>query len=228
VVSEYCERVSYADQYDGRIEASTLTGKGLPPVTRQAFVSIQAGDDGRFSVTVRVNKVTGAGAEREVVGLDADLERVILRRLEARQAQKEQPPPRSTKATEGKHRLEVRADAKQVQVLAAFGDEELHAVTGRMSYEGGGLLVLEGNVRVQRRRDKEAEDIQCQKMVIDRKAGTVRVEGAGGVRQAVPLNGVGVVPALGPAPVALDFGFPVVKGPREDGQVFDFLLGLTR
>ena len=34
-----------------------------------------------------------------------------------------------------------------------------------------------------------------------------------------------VVPMLGPVPIALDFGFPIVKGPQDQTQVFSFWLG---
>jgi len=34
-----------------------------------------------------------------------------------------------------------------------------------------------------------------------------------------------VVPMLGPVPIALDFGFPIVKGPNDNEQVFSFWLG---
>jgi outer membrane protein insertion porin family len=40
--------------------------------------------------------------------------------------------------------------------------------------------------------------------------------------------GVGVrfvVPMLGPVPIALDFGFPIVKGPQDKEQIFSFWLG---
>ena len=43
--------------------------------------------------------------------------------------------------------------------------------------------------------------------------------------------GVGVrfvVPMLGPVPIALDFGFPIVKGPSDNSQVFSFWLGFFR
>jgi outer membrane protein assembly complex protein YaeT len=43
--------------------------------------------------------------------------------------------------------------------------------------------------------------------------------------------GVGVrftVPMLGPVPIALDFGFPLVKGPEDKTQVFSFWLGFFR
>jgi len=37
-----------------------------------------------------------------------------------------------------------------------------------------------------------------------------------------------VVPMLGPVPIALDFGFPIVKGPRDDEQIFNFWMGFFR
>jgi outer membrane protein insertion porin family len=37
-----------------------------------------------------------------------------------------------------------------------------------------------------------------------------------------------VVPMLGPVPIALDFGFPVVKGPRDQEQIFNFFMGWSR
>ena len=37
-----------------------------------------------------------------------------------------------------------------------------------------------------------------------------------------------VVPAMGPVPIAFDFGFPVVKGPGDQQQVFSFWVGLFR
>ena len=37
-----------------------------------------------------------------------------------------------------------------------------------------------------------------------------------------------VVPMLGQVPIALDFGFPIVKGPSDNTQVFSFLSGFFR
>jgi outer membrane protein assembly complex protein YaeT len=37
-----------------------------------------------------------------------------------------------------------------------------------------------------------------------------------------------VVPMLGPVPIALDFGFPIVKGPNDNTQVFNFWMGFSR
>jgi outer membrane protein insertion porin family len=37
-----------------------------------------------------------------------------------------------------------------------------------------------------------------------------------------------VVPMLGPVPIALDFGFPVVKASTDQQQVFNFFMGFSR
>jgi outer membrane protein assembly complex protein YaeT len=37
-----------------------------------------------------------------------------------------------------------------------------------------------------------------------------------------------IVPMLGPVPIALDFGFPIVKGPGDKEQIFSFWVGLFR
>lgn len=36
------------------------------------------------------------------------------------------------------------------------------------------------------------------------------------------------IPAMGPAPLAFDFGFPVVNDPSDDKQIFSFYIGITR
>ena len=47
-----------------------------------------------------------------------------------------------------------------------------------------------------------------------------RVSAGFGFRFAVPM--------LGPVPIALDFGFPIVKGPFDNTQVFNFWMGFSR
>jgi outer membrane protein insertion porin family len=49
---------------------------------------------------------------------------------------------------------------------------------------------------------------------------TYRVSAGFGVRFVVPM--------LGPVPIALDFGFPIVKGKYDREQVFNFFMGFTR
>jgi len=36
------------------------------------------------------------------------------------------------------------------------------------------------------------------------------------------------VPMMGPAPIALDFAWPISKADGDDTQVFSFFMGLTR
>jgi outer membrane protein insertion porin family len=36
------------------------------------------------------------------------------------------------------------------------------------------------------------------------------------------------IPAMGPAPIALDFAFPIVSAETDDEQVFSFNIGLQR
>jgi outer membrane protein insertion porin family len=47
-----------------------------------------------------------------------------------------------------------------------------------------------------------------------------RVSAGFGVRIQVPM--------LGPIPLALDFGFPIVRGPNDREQIFQFYFGLNR
>jgi outer membrane protein insertion porin family len=36
------------------------------------------------------------------------------------------------------------------------------------------------------------------------------------------------IPAMGPAPLAFDFGFPVASEVSDDEQIFSFYIGITR
>jgi outer membrane protein assembly complex protein YaeT len=49
---------------------------------------------------------------------------------------------------------------------------------------------------------------------------TYRVSAGFGVRFVIPM--------LGPVPIALDFGFPIVRGKADREQVFNFFMGFTR
>ncbi len=93
VVAEHFERITYADQYDGRIEARTVDAKRTG-ITREATVSLQATADGGFSITAQVNKVRTTGDKSEVVGRDAELERAILDMRAGQQAQGQTPEKR--------------------------------------------------------------------------------------------------------------------------------------
>jgi outer membrane protein assembly factor BamA len=57
------------------------------------------------------------------------------------------------------------------------------------------------------------------------------VESSVEIRDYRVAAGFGVrftVPMLGPVPIALDFGFPIVKGPGDKEQIFSFWLGFFR
>jgi RNA polymerase sigma factor (sigma-70 family) len=87
VVGEHFEQITHADQYDGRIEARTgrTDATGL---SRVATVRLSC-QDGKCLLAVRIDKLRTTGDTSEVVGRDADLERVILTKLNARQTQRE-------------------------------------------------------------------------------------------------------------------------------------------
>jgi RNA polymerase sigma factor (sigma-70 family) len=107
VVAGHFEQITYANQYDGRIEAST-NGVDATGMIREAYVALSY-QDGKCLLSVRINKVRTTGAKSEVVGRDAELERMILTELNAQPIQKEmqrqrfrgagsEPGPAATKA----------------------------------------------------------------------------------------------------------------------------------
>ncbi|MBI1830194.1 MAG: BamA/TamA family outer membrane protein [Planctomycetes bacterium] len=60
---------------------------------------------------------------------------------------------------------------------------------------------------------------------------TGTVESKIGIHDYRISAGVGLritVPALGPVPIALDFGFPIVRGPNDRTQIFSFWIGMYR
>jgi outer membrane protein assembly complex protein YaeT len=60
---------------------------------------------------------------------------------------------------------------------------------------------------------------------------TGTVESNVSIRDYRVAAGVGariIVPALGPVPIALDFGFPIVQAPNDNRQLFSFWVGLFR
>jgi hypothetical protein len=85
VTAEHFEQITYANQYDGRIEANTCRPDATGMV-RQAYVSLSC-QDGKCSVAVRIHKVRTTGDRSEVVGRDEELERAILTKLNAQQPQ---------------------------------------------------------------------------------------------------------------------------------------------
>jgi RNA polymerase sigma factor (sigma-70 family) len=93
VIAEHFEQISYANQYDGRIEAYRMRPLGSRPAVHQhAVVGFETYDDG-YLIRVRVSKVVipEAGPE-EVVGRDTRLEQAILEKLNALPAKKDKLP----------------------------------------------------------------------------------------------------------------------------------------
>jgi uncharacterized protein (TIGR03067 family) len=77
-VAERCEQITYANQYDGRIEARTVDANGSG-IIREATVYLLPCDDGGFSITVRVMRIKQVAGKWEVVGRDTAWERALLR-----------------------------------------------------------------------------------------------------------------------------------------------------
>jgi RNA polymerase sigma factor (sigma-70 family) len=88
VVAEHFEQITYANQYDGRIEARTVAAS-RSGIIREATVSLQPSDDGGLSITAQVNKVKTGGDKSEIIGRDSDLEQVILDMRTAQEMRKE-------------------------------------------------------------------------------------------------------------------------------------------
>jgi RNA polymerase sigma factor (sigma-70 family) len=85
VMAGHFEQITYANQYDGRIEASTQ-GAHATGMIRQGYVSLSC-QEGKCFLNVRVIKLRTTGDKSEVVGRDAELERMILTKLNAQPIQ---------------------------------------------------------------------------------------------------------------------------------------------
>jgi RNA polymerase sigma factor (sigma-70 family) len=80
VMAEYFEQID-SDEYAGRIGARTpVPPKDRPGMIRVAVAQFRPCDDGTYAIEIIVNNVKEA--DGEIVCRDADLERVILRRLD--------------------------------------------------------------------------------------------------------------------------------------------------
>jgi hypothetical protein len=92
VIGEHFDQITYANRYDGRIEAQTIgPAKEPPTITRQAVVEIRSRPEGGFFLNVRIHKGIVKGTKWEPIGRDHKLERLILRRLNGQQDQTEKP-----------------------------------------------------------------------------------------------------------------------------------------
>jgi outer membrane protein assembly complex protein YaeT len=63
---------------------------------------------------------------------------------------------------------------------------------------------------------------------VDSGAVTARADHIDDYRVSVGFGIRFVVPMLGPVPIALDFGFPIVKAPTDQQQIFNFFMGFSR
>jgi RNA polymerase sigma factor (sigma-70 family) len=78
VTAEHFEIITYADQYQGLIEARTADAK-REGMIRQATVRFLACDDGGLMITVLVNKIRTSDDKGEFIGRDTELEQTMLR-----------------------------------------------------------------------------------------------------------------------------------------------------
>jgi RNA polymerase sigma factor (sigma-70 family) len=115
VVAGHFEQITYANQYDGRIEASTICVDATGMI-QEAYVALSY-QDGKYLLSVRINKVRTTGAKLEMVGRDAELERMILTELNAQPIQKEMQRQRFRGA--GSERS-VSSDAGPVSLSFSF------------------------------------------------------------------------------------------------------------
>jgi RNA polymerase sigma factor (sigma-70 family) len=130
VMGDYFEEITYANRYDGRIEASTVPVKDQPAIIRRAAVSISASGDGRFAISVRVDKVVAEGGKSGPVGRDKELERAILQRLNVEQDQNEKPPALSRPGSTNANAVPV--DRQHEDVERVFRIAEFYQRTGHI------------------------------------------------------------------------------------------------
>jgi RNA polymerase sigma factor (sigma-70 family) len=83
-MAQHFEDISHANLFEGRIEAGSCS-----PVTREGFLDILPCDDDGFLIVVRINKVVKVGTKSV---RDAELERTILKQLNAQQDPKKKLP----------------------------------------------------------------------------------------------------------------------------------------
>jgi RNA polymerase sigma factor (sigma-70 family) len=172
---------------------------------------------------VGVVALAGGMVLRQLAAADPAAAEVKAKVAPSPAAEQGQKPAAGPTPKGAKDRFAVIAAGKRVLVQATLGGAELHAEAERVSYDNDVLILeaaAEDGVRVMLRRGEEEAEITGRKVVVHLKTGAVRSEGAGGVR----VN----VPNLGRVPVGLDFGFPVVKAPKGNDQLFNFFMGFFR
>ncbi|MFO0843292.1 MAG: hypothetical protein U0797_12995 [Gemmataceae bacterium] len=136
-------------------------------------------------------------------------------------------PAPVAKPAPDRSKVEISSDGKRAEVRAILGGKQLVASADKVNFDSGrNLLVLEGSVRLrlQGSQGSKPQLLEADKIIIRSEGDDFSIQGQG----MYTIQGSGVkltVPQLGPKPVPLDFGFPVV---RDEAQLFNFYLGLFR
>ena len=116
----------------------------------------------------------------------------------------------------------LTTDGQKVRVRGGAGERgglRIEASADRVKCDATDVLTLEGQVQARYdHKGQAAQIIKGEKVSLDLRAGSMRIEGAGSLENTAP------------APVSLDFGFPVVvpAAEKEKEQAFNFFLGFTR
>ena len=136
----------------------------------------------------------------------------------------------------------LKLTAAGTQIRAQSGSLQAHA--DKVSRTGeAGCFVFEGHVKLTYKKDGERARVIAERVFVNLADGCIEVQDAAVVCPAPPLStveneveikdyrvavGAGlriVVPMMGPLPIALDVGFPIVRGPDDHEHVFSFWVG---
>jgi lipopolysaccharide assembly outer membrane protein LptD (OstA) len=114
----------------------------------------------------------------------------------------------------------LTTDGQKVRVRSGAGERGLRIEASADRVRGGAdVLTLEGQVQARFDRKGQApQTIKGDRVRLNLSTGNLHVEGAGALTNTAP------------APVSLDFGFPVVVPPaeKEKEQPFNLFLGFSR
>lgn len=94
----------------------------------------------------------------------------------------------------------------------------------------GANLTLAGHVQLRYERQGRRAEIVADRVVVDLATGHVETDLSGGasVTTPAPPQAPQFPNTQGSTPIRMDLGFPVIHGPREDPQVFNFWLSFFR
>lgn len=113
----------------------------------------------------------------------------------------------------------LTTDGQKVRVRAGKGErggQRIEASADRVKCDSTDVLTLEGQAQVRcDRKGQAAQIIKGDRVILNLNTGSLKVDAAGAIENA------------GPAPVSLDFGFPVAPAAEKE-QPFNFFLGFSR